>query len=723
MYVNHNVCTDSERLFDEAMKRGYVLLRTNTLMLMGVAGSGKSSVKDLLLDNPPKEERHSTPCRDRILHVRPVTNRLIQSTGNKWEEVTQHDLVHLLAHAAKHLPKSSLDKLPSEIQIGLKRMSIRTASTDSTVGTPSSSASASQVHMKQATTVIDHVVEAMTSTSSKELKQIKSSPGTELFGTKTIRVMDNGGQPQFQDIASLFIKHVSAGLFVMRLTDDFNDYPFDDLYKDGELVGTPSPSHLSHGETIMSLLRSFLSHSHEFDPKCVFIGTFLDMVEDPKLVRVDKQNLALLDVLPADLKKNLVYSDRGMNRLIFALNACSRDHETQMVAQAIRNIIESSHSFDIKVPLWWFIIEQSLQKLSSILGRGVLKKSECVEVAQHLEFHPDALQAALVYFDEMCIAHYYPEILPDIVFVDPQVPLDKVSELTQHAIKLRKESNLQGGSTDYIPMDAKWKRFRDEGIFTIDMLKEDCFQKHFEKDIFTPADLVAIMMELLIVAPLTVFPLVEIKSNLSRIEFFMPTLLRSVPPSELEKHRVFNSSADPLLIRFRSGCIRCGVFCCLVVYLMKNCGWQVCLPSGELILLARNCVKFRLPNHPASVTLIDSFSRIEVHLRARPQVCSKVCPSIRRSIMEGVNSASNALHYNNDKPIASFFCPHDGSPVSTQSKLHFAEIFEDMKLWRCSIKADLDGDLEFKHSVWQDKVGEFMHYCNKQNLTQVFCTY
>ena len=557
---------------------------------------------------------------------------------------------------------------------------------------------------KAISAVVDHVVDAILATSDSSSQ---SDTGKELFDAKTIRITDNGGQPQFQDIASLFIRHASVGLFVMRLTDDFHDYPFDDFYKSGELVGTPSPSHLSHGETIMSLLRSFLSHSHhELHPKCLFIGTFLDMVKDPKLVH--KQNLALLEVLPAELKKNLVYSDRGMNRLIFALNACSRDHETQVVAQAIRNIIESSHSFDIEVPLWWFIIELSLQELSSLLGRGILKKSECVELAQHLGFQPDALQAALVYFDEMCIAHYYPEILPDIVFVDPQVPLDKVSELTQHAIKLRKESNSLDGNADYIPMDAKWKRFRDEGILTIDMLKDDCFKKHFEKNIFTPTDLVAIMMELLIVAPLTVFPLVEIRSSLPRIEFFMPTLLRSVPPSELEKHRVFNSSADPLLIRFRSGCIRCGVFCCLVVYLMKNCGWQVCLPSGELILLARNCVKFWLPNNPASVTLIDSFSRIEVHLKARPHVCSKVCPQVRKSIMEGVNSASNALHYNNDKPIASFFCPHDGSPESTQSKLHFAEIFEDTKIWRCSISTDVDGDLEFKHTIWQDKLGEFM---------------
>ena len=80
------------------MKQGHVLLHTSTLMLMGVAGSGKTSGKDLLLDKPPKEERHITPVRDRILHVRPVTHRLIQSTEKKWEEVSHQDMVRAVLY-------------------------------------------------------------------------------------------------------------------------------------------------------------------------------------------------------------------------------------------------------------------------------------------------------------------------------------------------------------------------------------------------------------------------------------------------------------------------------------------------------------------------------------------------------------------------------------------------------------------------------------------------
>ena len=670
------------------MKDGHVLLHTNTIMLMGIAGSGKTSVKDLLLNNPPKEKRTSTPCRDRILHVRPVTNQLVQSTDKKWEEVNQQDMVHLLAHAIKHIPRSSVDKLPSELQSRLKQISVSTVSSTSDPSTPQSSGS--PVHQAM-TVVIDQVMASIPQDS------VQAKKGNELFGTTTMRITDNGGQPQFQDIASLFIRHASAGLFVMRLTDNFDDYPFDDLYKDGELVGTPSPSHLSHGETIVSLIRSFLSFQHE--QRFVFIGTFLDKMKNFKTVRLRQRNKQLLEILPPEIKAQVVYSDHSLNKIIFALNACSRDAATQAVAREIRKAVEESPSFEIEVPLWWFIIEITLQNLSSILGRGILRKVECIELAQYLGFHPDALEAALEYFDDMCIAHYYPKILPNIVFVDPQVPLDKVSELTQHAISLR-EAKEGKGVVSTSAVSPKWRKFRDQGILTIDMLESKKFEKHFEEDLFSPADLISIMRELLIIAPLTSSPIGTLPCPLSQVEFFMPTLLRSVPPSELEKHRIFNPSADPLLIRFRSGCIRCGVFCCLVVFLMKVRDWQVCIPTGETILLARNCVKFRLSDFPVSITLIDSFYFVEVHINADQRICQIVCPIIRKSVLDGVKSASVALHYNNDNPLTSFFCPHKKSILRTRVNRHFTEIFEGTMSWRCSLREDFNGDLKPYHKVW-----------------------
>ena len=692
------------------MKQGHVLLHTNTLVLMGVAGSGKTSVKDLLLNNPPKEKRTSTPCRDRILHVRPVTNRLIQSTGKKWEEVSHQDMVHLLAQAIKHLARSSEYKLPSVLQSRLKQMSVSPASSDSATSGTLSPASLVTPVDQAINAIVDLVIEAMMSASSQKTDLVEPKKGTELFGTKTMRVMDNGGQPQFQDIASLFIRHASAGLFVMRLTDGFDSYPSDELYENGELVGTPSQSHLSHEETIMSLLRSFLSHGR--NPIFIFIGTFLDKLRKSKIVL--EKNERLLEMLSPALTNKVVYSSPSMNEIIFPLNACSRDADTLSVANEIRKAVEESPSSDIEVPLWWFVVELSLQHLSSRLGRGILRKSECVKLAQTLGFDRDALEAALEYFDEMCIAHYYPEILPDVVFVDPQVPLDKVSELTQFAISLR-DAKGKKTAPSRCAIAPKWKKFRDEGILTIDMLHE--FPKHFEQGLFGPTDIIAIMRELLIIAPLSTTLFVEADHRLPETEFFMPSLLRSVPPSELEMHRVFNSSADPLLIRFVSGCIRCGVFCCLVVYLMKTCGWQVCLPSGEPALLARNCVKFRYPKRPCSITLIDSFSFIEVHVKAPLPVCKGLCPLIRKCIISGIELASSSLHYNNDHPEIAIFCPHVVSSEQAASKSiikkHYAEVDSTSVYWCCSLDIDCSGPLESKHTLWLDNQSNIRAFSGK----------
>ena len=680
------------------MKDGHVILRNINLLLMGAAGSGKSATKDLLLGNPPSEVRNSTPCRDRIAHVRPVTNLRFQTFDNKWEEVSEEDLINMLAKAIQHLPQGSRDKLPSDLQTRLKVLSIEASTSAATEATsiPSSQESVSPVQ-QAIEDVVALVVEAMVSTSSQQEASISSTEGKELFGMKTMRVTDNGGQPQFHDVAPLFIRHASAGLFVSRLTDDFADYPHDDLYKDGKPVGPSSPSHLSYLETNMSLLRSFLSCKRDGKTPCpIFVGTFSDKIEDQKVI--DKKNQALLDALPPELKQEVIYSNLPLKQVIFAVNACSRDENAQEVAKEIRKAVENSPTFDLKVPLWWFILELALQKLCKIMKRGILSKSECIALAQQLGFHPSALDAALDYFNDMCIVHYYPHILPHTVFVDPQVPLDKVSELTQHAVSLRDQREPPSAKA------AKWLKFRDQGIFTIDMLESEEFQKHYEDGLFTPADMIAIMMELLMIAPLTIPLLGRVDGSFSQVEFLMPSLLRSVPPSELEDHRVFTSSADPLLIRFVSGCIRCGVFCCLVVFLMKKCGWIVCLPSGEPVLLARNCVKFRLPDSSGSVTLIDSFSYMEVHVKARPHVLLTVCPLVRASILEGVDAASDALHYNHDKPVISIFCPHEGA--TQQGKRHFADIHVSTKLWCCSEDFDLDGDLKTSHTVWLGTAAE-----------------
>ena len=188
----------------------------------------------------------------------------------------------------------------------------------------------------------------------------------------------------------------------------------------------------------------------------------------------------------------------------------------------------------------------------------------------------------------------------------------------------------------------------------------------------------------------------------------MPSLLQMLPPKELGKRRSFSqTSPAALLIRFPQGWPRSGVFCCLISFLMNHCHWKICHPSGSPILVARNCIKFKIPSHPCSITLIDSFAYFEVHINAPMKVCHKICPIIQQQIFSGINAASKTLHYNNAHPEPGFFCPHptDCGEHSAHTKplcssLHPATLSEDRQWLMCTEDEDMFQELNRSQSVW-----------------------
>ena len=687
------------------MKHGHVLVNIVNMLVFGPAGTGKTNLKHLLTDKPPPPQRESTPCMEKPVRIRPVSNSKFKSTGRGWEEMSQPKLRKLLAEIIAKLPKESADpSTASRVAKSLKKMTTTelisgsdeqiSDSISSPLRNDSDTLSGSARMLKKA---IDEVIASVVSGVAEELKpatqgtdQLSSSDQQEgeLFDSNWVYITDCGGQPQFHDISPLFIKHISVALIVLRLIDELSSFPSDEYYKDGQLVGSPHASHMTLGETLQSLIRSIESHtSQDKKPKMIFVGTFLDQLKSSDTLI--KRNQEILDMLPPDIKKLLVYENLGMNNLIFGLNTISREEDSLATANRIRIAIERSIPLKVKMPIWWSFLDSLLQSLSATLERGVLGIEECLQLATRFGYVLKDLEAALVFFDSVCIAHYYPSILPNTVFVDAQIPLDKITELSQHAISLRDpEVKSNTGGTD-----AEWKRFRDEGIITVKFLQ--FFEKHYIKGIFSPEDMLLIMKKLLVIAPI---PLVEATPH--QAEFFMPSLLTSIPLAELDKVRS-SFTTSPLAVYFRSGCIRSGVFCCLVVDVIKRVGWQVLLPSGKPICFAKNCIQLRIPKHPCTVALIDSFSYIEVYIDVPFPLRKKLCLSIRNEILNSIKSSCEMLHYNNDTPETGIFCPCKKSTGSIR-KLHLADVSEQKDYWICSLQARVWGELSDEDRIWLD---------------------
>ncbi|XP_064400715.1 uncharacterized protein LOC135346877 isoform X4 [Halichondria panicea] len=704
----HTSCLESKRLFDEGMKHGHVLVNIVNMLVFGPAGTGKTNLKHLLTNKPPPLQRDSTPCMEKPVRIRPVSNAKFRSTGRGWEEMSQSKLRNLLAQIIAKLPKESTDpSTASRVAESLKKMTTteprsisgsdeQLSDSDEPFSDCSSSNDSDEISgSAKLDEAIDEVIASVVSGVAEELKpasqgtdQLSSSDQQEgeLFDSNWVYVTDCGGQPQFHDISPLFIKHISVALIVLRLIDELSSFPSDEYYKDGQLVGSPHASHMTLGETLQSLIRSIESHtSQDKKPKMIFVGTFLDQLKS--LNTLTKRNQEILDMLPPDIKKLLVYEDLGLNNLIFGLNTISRDDDSLATANRIRITVERSIPLQVKMPIWWSFLDSLLQSLSATLERGVLSKQECLRLATRFRYALQDLEAALDFFDEVCIAHYYPSILPNTVFVDAQIPLDKITELSQHAISLRSAEVKSHSTLSSGGIEAEWKRFRDEGIINLKFLR--FFEKHYVEGIFSPEDMLLIMKKLLVIAPI---PLVE--STTHQVEFFMPSLLKSAPIAELDKVR---SSSVPLAIHFPSGCIRSGVFCCTVVDVMRRLGWEAVLPSSGPILFAKNCIQFRIPSRPCVISLVDSFSRIEVYVEAPPPLRKELCPIVCSQLMESIKAACVVLNYNNDTPKAAIFCPCKKSG----NKLHVADVSVD-GYWMCSLHAREWGELSDQHRIWLD---------------------
>ena len=681
-------------------------------VISGIAGAGKTCLELLLLGKKPPKVRRSTRCAEPI---RAVSGTRIQFFDGGWKVVSEEDLEEMIAHYVpifcdnldEDIPAEELEALLQQ-QVSSDTLQGKAAHTSQDGSTPTSkgnttpntqektSSSPSEAPQQATTSVLNDLIKRMNNLllpetpgttsddSAKESDKLK-----DLSGSNWIHLIDSGGQPEFYDLLPIFIRHASSILFVQRLCDSLKDHPLVEFYdEEGNLVGAPYRYPLTCEEILKCMVRTLHSHPTEGKHSNIMVaGTFRDKEKKCRETRAEKNEM-IFNLLHPHFPNDLVLYGEAMEP-IFPLNTKTPNKDDQRVAQLLREAIERSAPDPVKVPISWYLLELALRRLAALLSRRVLSRKECLVIAQQLGISEEEFSAALAYFDELNLCLHYPLVLQDVVFSDPQVLLDKASELVQHSYRLRgaKQGKQPQKPQACTALDAKWVKFRDQGLVRAEFLEK--FPGHYKEGLFTSADLLHLFKHLLILAPL------------SEEEFFMPSLLQRLPSEELDAHRVPSQVAAPLLIRFPHGWPRNGVFCCLVVYLINQCKWQVILPkAGSPILMTKNCIKFRVPGrYPTTVTLIDSYAYFEIHIKAPPPVCHKICPSIRDVIFDGIDEATVTLHYNNDTPCSGFFCPHSNSNGQASNSEPHAATTEDQEYWQCTME-DHFGELTEREKVW-----------------------
>ncbi|KAL5506720.1 hypothetical protein EMCRGX_G008450 [Ephydatia muelleri] len=661
-----------ERLYEEAMSKGYVETSVTKCLILGAAGVGKTHLKHLLLQKDPPGQRVSTGVADNPVRAISFSLAGVVQVGQEEHDwfVVEDDqaLLRVVGGTIRDGCVSMATSLDEEVS-SFPKMTIHVSSDGAGAVHPDPTPA-------RVNTTMDTGQQSRTASIEEELIHHinHSSDKKKLFGVKWFHFIDSGGQLQYHDILPLFIQKPAVAIFVLNLSEELSHQPTIEYYgADGKPVSRPYRSSLSHKQILQHCLGAMCSQDAR--PLIITVGTHRDAADrcSESIAEKSQKLKALLDAGSFCI----VYNGEKLEEVIFAVNGKTPRDEDRHVAKVLREEIISVCPQPIMMPIAWFGLEVLLQRSSH---DGILSLVECHGCAKRLHIEGDAFSAALHHLVHNNVFLHYPEVLPQTVFCDPQVVLTKVSEIVEYHHKLLYRP--AGG----VAAKGDLVKFRDHGLLSVELLNK--FSKHYTEGLFTPLDLLKLLV--------SVGGIAMVGGDEGSV-YLMPALLPHLDSGQVSKYCQPGTS---LIIRPTEGCIPSGLFCCLVAQLLSstsNSPWKVCMKRNKPLCLYRNCITFHLKHTTELVTLVDMFSYILLHIDT---MSSKVCREVRGCVHSGIKTACGILKYQGVQFEDAFMC---AGACCTSDLPHVAIIVSEKK-WRCSIVGDQCGDLCEGQLMWYKSV-------------------
>ena len=320
--------------------------------------------------------------------------------------------------------------------------------------------------------------ESIKAALDKTTRQIANIPEPhQLLDCDWIYFIDSGGQNEFLEVLPAFLQHTSVCLFVTKLSEELSERPRIEYYEGGKPVGEPTLCPFTNEQMLLRCVQTIQTQcinqrggtnkasqqskqngSTNKGSKLVIVGTHQDLQGQCSESTKDK-NQRLKGKLCPNFYQSLVFRSQ---EIIFPINAKNPGPQDHRVASKIKKGI-----FDVlssleprKTPISWFKFEQFIQKIARDGGKRILHWKECLKVARQLHISKRKLNAALDHLASFGVIHYYRHLLPNIVFVDPQILLNNISELVKHHYKLRHDPEPK------ITIGGDWRKFTNEGCIT-----------------------------------------------------------------------------------------------------------------------------------------------------------------------------------------------------------------------------------------------------------------
>ena len=714
--------TDFLQILQKAKRKGFVTIKWTTFAMFGASGVGKTSLLNLLLKKKPIREHNSTPI------IQAPEPRLVSENADDNDEsdegtsssdesyddaaskVTEVESTIIMSDSScfwiyadtKTVKVKFLQALKSHVQKPRSETQQQELNTDQKKYATLEKSMDVQ-HSDEQTLLVSEMEETQKyvppdpSSLEEELLQLISEveESDKLYEVHWMYGVDSGGQAAFLDIAPALLRYNSLNMVILRLDEMLDDAANFFYSVDGRKVGDGEKRQISTTQLTKSFFRCKYQLSpphlggvenvkHHGKPHFIVIGTCLDVYEKLKNDNQIKETLEEKnDRLRTELNN---YESARIDytkgkEIIFPVNTMSRKKNERLLAKRLRQITCQSY-ITAEVPARWFFFQLELKSKAN--GRRVISLDECLQIGKSINMQQEEVKAALWYFHNLTIHLYFPDILPNVVFLDPQVLFDKLSKLIAVSY---------GGDLYDV---ATVRNLKEKGIFKeelLDIVKLD-------EGIFSSADFLLLMQGLLIISKIP---------SANDTKYFIPCVLDTIDD---QFQNICDENVEPLFLTWEDELIPNGLFTSLVVFLLGlHSPTQFQLGND----IHRNKVVLKCRYFGGTLHLLDQVKWLAIRYFGP---CHN-CFTIRRLILEGMKSIVDRFSWNTSLALTQevFRCK---LPRCTIPSFHFCQLAECGPMLNCD-ESDTSSDADnTRHLSWFDAKGM---YCTILHINyNVLCT-
>ena len=723
--------TDFQQYLDKATEEGVVDTQWSNVSVAGASGTGKTAFSDLLLLNDPVLIHNSTP----ILHTMDVCivdkessstknstktkdkeetsddeettdneedvpvkmNEMINRTiladfsdEHLWKVAKKDDLlktlaeaVHILAEKVSHCP----DRLPPFCPKSIAEASVNTIPKTTT---PTPSTNPDIIGAQPITYTRDKLTARQL--ILELLPKLKQCSAIEL--AHWIHLLDTGGQANFIDIAPALFRFNSVNIVLHKLDEELDDLANFFYSIDGKVVGREK-RRITNAQLLRSLFTSRMGVKSPNleglagveivgEAHLVVLGTHFDKYLE-KLRKgeisetLDNKNDRLHEDFK-DFKDYMIeYKYKPATKtteLIFPVNSLSRKKRAKEIAKKIRKLVSGCY-IRAKIPIRWFLIQIEINELKSS-KEDIVVVSTIVSMGYCLEMSKQEVLAALRYFHDLTVCLYFPDVLPDIVFLSPNQLFKKLTELASVTLRVE-NSTFPHRISDPL---------RQQGIFTRAIF--DLFPEGFKAGVFTIDDFLKLMEHLLVICRLP-----------DGVSYYMPSVLESIdnPIEDLEEAFFI---VNPLCLSWNES-VPVGVFPSLTQYLLGPTSDKF-EPNTKAINY-RNRVNLYYTATLHKVVMFEMPHFIGIAHTASPSESSLILSQVYNGIhhiVRACNMKEEICH-----PTQHYLCRIDGCP--NPSKPHLCRVTADNNTLVCSLDYEKRMSIDkISHQSWKGMKNHFV---------------